>query len=376
MSSPPERDGPPSQGPGDIDDVLQTADAWRRAGRGVALATVVRTWGSSPRPAGSQLAVRDDGAFVGSVSGGCVEGAVVEEGRAAIASGAPRALSFGVSNERAWEVGLACGGKIRVHVAPLPAAGARDDDVLARVLRARADKRSAVWVSALASGQEWLLFPRESRGGEREDGAGSGPDIEPGAGIADEGGEAALLEDARAALAADSSRLVERDGEELFLRVYSPPLRLIVVGAVHIAQALCPMAALAGFSTTVVDPRSAFATAERFPGVELSHQWPDRALAELTLDHRCAVVTLTHDPKLDEPALAAALGSDAFYIGALGSTRTQAARLKRMRGQGVDDTALERIHGPVGLAIGARSAAEIAVSILAQIVDTLRRRAS
>lgn len=333
----------------DAEDVLHTAQAWLSDGKRVALATVVSTWGSSPRPAGSQLAVREDGAFVGSVSGGCVEGAVVEEALGVIAGGEPRLLSFGVSNETAWEVGLACGGKIRVLVE-------RATDVIEQLLADRAAKRTVVLATALATGAKRLVHPLESA-----------PDSDD---------DAALRAAAREAVLADQSAICELAGEEVFLRVYSPPLRLVVVGAVHIAQALCPMAAIAGFAVTVVDPRTAFATAERFPGVTLSTEWPDRALDALALDHRSAVVTLTHDPKLDEPALAAALRSDAFYIGALGSTRTQAARLHRMAALGFDDAALARIHGPVGLAIGARSTAEIAVSILAQLVARLRQERS
>jgi xanthine dehydrogenase accessory factor len=301
--------------------------------------------------------VREDGAFMGSVSGGCVEGAVVEEACAVIAGGAPRLLSFGVSDETAWDVGLACGGKIRVLVQRL--AGS---DIIDRLLADRAARRTVVVATALATGAQRLIHPFEP---EREREPAPDAHVDP-----------ALREAAHAAAVAGQSTCCELAGDEIFLRVYSPPLRLIVVGAVHIAQALCPMAAIAGFAVTVVDPRAAFATPERFPGVLLSTEWPDRALDALALDHRSAVVTLTHDPKLDEPALIAALRSDGFYIGALGSKRTQAARLVRLRALGCDDATLARIHGPVGLDIGARSAAEIAVSILAQIVERLRRARS
>lgn len=352
---------------GDTEDVLQTAAAWMNGGKRVALATVVATWGSSPRPAGSQLAVREDGAFVGSVSGGCVEGAVVEEALGVMAGGQPRLLAFGVANETAWEVGLACGGKIRIYVERLEANGQTSGETtagsaattLAGVLGDRAARRTVVVATTLATGEQRLIHPFEP---------GHDSDPDPDA--------PALRAAAHAAAIADQSTALELAGREIFLRVHNPPLRLVVVGAVHIAQALCPMAAIAGFAVTVVDPRTAFATSERFPGVTLSTDWPDRALEALALDHRSAVVTLTHDPKLDEPALAAALRSRAFYIGALGSTRTQSSRLGRMRALGFDDATLARIHGPVGLDIGARSAAEIAVSILAQIVERLRRQPS
>jgi xanthine dehydrogenase accessory factor len=352
--------------PSDAEDVLQTASTWLNGGKRVALATVVATWGSSPRPAGSQLAVREDGAFVGSVSGGCVEGAVVEEALGVMASGQPRQLSFGVADETAWAVGLACGGKIRVYVERLAARGQTPEgapgDTITRLLADRAARRSVVVATTLATGEQRLIYPFEPAEARDE----RDPDPEA----------PALRAAAHAAAVADQSSTCELAGREIFLRVHNPPLRLVVVGAVHIAQALCPMAAIAGFAVTVVDPRTAFATPERFPGVTLSTDWPDRALEALALDHRSAVVTLTHDPKLDEPALAAALRSRAFYVGALGSTRTQAARLGRMRGLGFDDAALARIHGPVGLDIGARSAAEIGISILAQIVERLRRQPS
>ncbi len=251
-------------------------------------------------------------------------------------------------------------------------------ETLAALLSARTDKRALVLATWLSSGRQLLVdvdagtialadaAPAES--GEvasAERGAAVAAAVAPQA-------PQALLDAARAAAQRDRSQRLVLADEDVFLRVYNPPLRLVVVGAVHIAQALCPMAALAGFAVTVVDPRAAFATAERFPGVALSHAWPDRAVAALELDQRTALVTLTHDPKLDEPALVEALRSPSFYIGALGSRRTQAARLTRLRERGFEDAQLERIHGPVGLDIGARSAAEIAISILAELVARLR----
>jgi xanthine dehydrogenase accessory factor len=179
----------------------------------------------------------------------------------------------------------------------------------------------------------------------------------------------------REALQGDESSTIEHGGSRLFLHVQNPPLRLIIVGAVHIAQALAPMAALAGYSVIIIDPRRAFATDARFPDVTLIGEWPDEVMATMTLDRRTAVVTLTHDPKLDDPALQTALRSDAFYIGALGSKRTHATRLGRLKSAGFGDADCARIHGPVGLDIGALSPAEIAVSILAQITQVLRGRA-
>lgn len=177
-----------------------------------------------------------------------------------------------------------------------------------------------------------------------------------------------------ALLAADRSELLRTERGEVFVLVLSPPLRLTIIGAVHIAQALVPMARLAGYAVTIVDPRRAFATEERFPDVELSHEWPDEALERLAPDANTAIVTLTHDPKLDDPALQVALRSEAFYIGSLGSRKTHAARLERLAEEGFSTADTARIHAPVGLDIGAQSPAEIAISIIAQMTDVLRRR--
>ncbi len=184
---------------------------------------------------------------------------------------------------------------------------------------------------------------------------------------------AAISEAARDAIIGDRAVTIETDRGTVFINVYNPPLRMIIVGAVHIAQALAPMAAVAGYVVHLVDPRTAFASAERFPDVAISSGWPDEAMAALKPDLRTAVVTLTHDPKLDDPALSAALKSDAFYIGALGSGKTQAKRLERMRTLGFQDHDTARIHGPVGLRIGAKSPAEIAISIMGEITQVLRQ---
>lgn len=224
--------------------------------------------------------------------------------------------------------------------------------ILERLLKDRAAKTPVVLVTDMISGAQALVYPREVSGDLPLD-----PDA---------------VARVREALQADESGTIEHGGRRLFLHVQNPPLRLIIVGAVHIAQALAPMAALAGYSVAIIDPRRAFATDARFPDVTLIGEWPDEVMATMTLDRRTAVVTLTHDPKLDDPALQTALKSDAFYIGALGSKRTHAARLGRLKSTGFSDADCARIHGPVGLDIGALSPAEIAVSILAQITQVLR----
>jgi len=227
-------------------------------------------------------------------------------------------------------------------------------DTLKALLGARADKAPAALVTDIESGAQTLVAP----------GAPAG-DVAVGE---------ALGRAVEHALAADRGTSLEIEGRSYFIQVFNPPRRLVIVGAVHIAQALAPMATLAGYAVTIVDPRGAFATEARFPGVALSSDWPDDALEAFDIDRRTAVVALTHDPKLDDPALGVALRRAPFYIGALGSRRTHAKRLERLREAGFDEATLARIHAPIGLAIGAVSPAEIAISILGEMTQTLHAR--
>ena len=217
-------------------------------------------------------------------------------------------------------------------------------------VRAQAEKRPIVLLRSLDSDEHWLLDPSEAQDSL-------------------ESLSEALRARCHEALTHDGASVFESDGSRYLIQTISPPYRLIVIGAVHIAQALIPMAQAAGFSVTLIDPRPAFATPQRFPDVEILNTWPQDVMDKLSLSSRTAVVTLSHDPKIDEPALAAALGSDAFYIGALGSKRNHAGRLERLNALGFDSTTLKRIAGPVGLNLGGRAPAEIAVSILAQIIQ-------
>ena len=318
-----------------FDAIPETALRWHREGSGAALATVVQTWGSAPRRVGAQLAIAGDRRIEGSVSGGCVEGAVIVEALEALEDGKSRMLEFGVSDEDAFAVGLACGGTIRVLVEPIGAA--LPADMQAELVAARAARQPLAYVVKPDSKTRQLVrdgYPdrmRMDRSGFEEDG-------------------------------------------QTFVGVHNPPLRLIVVGAVHIAQALVPMARIAGYDPVLIDPRDAFGSAARFPGETILHDWPDEAVAALGLDARTAMVLLTHDPKLDDPALEAALRADCFYIGALGSTRTHAKRVDRMQTAGFSADQIGRINGPVGLDIGAAGPAEIAVAILAQMTAVLRGR--
>ncbi|WP_156790653.1 XdhC family protein [Rhodobacter ferrooxidans] len=323
----------------DPESIPETALDWHRAGRGAVLATVVETWGSAPRPAGSQLVIAGDGAFMGSVSGGCVEGAVVLEAAAALTEGRPRLLSYGVSDGDAFAVGLACGGRIRVLLQPVGAA--LPEAVLAALVAARTARRGVALLSNLTNGAVRLCDEADDP----------------------------LAAEIRQALRSGHATL----HGEWFIAPHLPPLRLILIGASHIAQALLPMAQACGHDVTLIDPRDAFASPERFPGARILHDWPDTALAGLGLDARTAVVTLSHDAKLDDPAILAALASEAYYIGCLGSTRTHAKRLERLQITGVSKESLTRIHAPVGLKIAAATPAEIAVSILAEIIKTHRQ---
>lgn len=319
-----------------FDKSPETALAWHRKGIGAALATVVQTWGSAPRRVGSQLVIGGDGRIEGSVSGGCVEGAVIVEAIEAIEEGEARLLEFGVSDEDAFAVGLACGGTIRVLVEPV--GKVLSEQMLAELVDIRAGRDAVAYEVNITTGKRRLV-----RDGYSE------------------------------RMRMDRSGF-EEDGET-FVAVHNPPLRLIVVGAVHIAQALVPMARIAGYDPVIVDPREAFASDQRFPGEQILHDWPDEAVAKLGLDPRTALVLLTHDPKLDDPALQAALGADVFYIGALGSTRTHAKRVERMQTAGFTAEQIDRIHGPIGLDIGAAGPSEIAVAILAQMTAVLRGKA-
>lgn len=313
---------------------LVTAAGWQREGHDVAVATVIETWGSAPRRTGSHLVIRSDGLFEGSVSGGCVEGDVITEAQALLESAAvSQRLDYGVADETAWQVGLACGGRISVLVQRL----GDDGFPLAMIDRL---------ATAAQAGDEVVLATDLASGTTRE------ADSDSGAGD--------------------------------FVRRWPPPRRLAIIGAVHIAQALVPLAQALGIAVTVIDPRGLFAAPARFggldendarfAGLQLDRRWPDEALAEWRPNAASAVVALTHDPKLDDVALAAALRSPAFYIAALGSRKNHGRRRERLAALGLAQADLDRVHGPAGLDIGAADPAEIALSIAAQLTATWRAR--
>jgi xanthine dehydrogenase accessory factor len=327
------------------EDILRKAQEWV-AGRGAALATVVETWGSAPRPVGSHLVIDGDGNFLGSVSGGCVEGDVVTEALDVIGAGGRRMLEFGIADETAWRAGLSCGGRIRVYVESLDANQA---ELLAAFNAERAARNPCVLITHVTSGEQRLVRAADIAADPMTD----------------------VLEER---LRLGKSDMAVWGGEEFFLTIQAPATRLVAIGAVHIAQALAPIAKLVDFDMIIVDPRTAFATPERFPDVELLAEWPDVTLPALRLDRYTSMVLLTHDPRIDDQGLRHALRADCFYIGALGSSKTHAKRLERMRAEGFGERELARIHAPIGLDIGAVSPAEIAVAILGEIVATLRHK--
>ncbi|HBS50406.1 MAG TPA: XdhC/CoxI family protein [Rhodobacteraceae bacterium] len=316
----------------DFDNIPETALAWHRRGRGVALATVTSTWGSALRPVGAQMVIADDREIAGSVSGGCVEAAVIAEALAAIKDGQPRLMEFGVTNDEAFAAGLACGGEIKVMIEPVGAV--MGVDLLADLVEARAKRRAVAYVVNPEIQRRKLVDNTHYPDRFRRDKSGY-------------------------------------EGDDLVI-IHNPPLKMIVIGAVHIAQPLLVMARLAEFDTLLIDPRPAFCSDARFPDQAIVDDWPDAALAKIELDARTAIVTLSHAPKIDDPAIKAALESDVFYLGCLGSSRTHEKRLDRLHADGFSPEQTARIHGPVGLDINSKTPAEIAISIMAEITQTLR----
>jgi xanthine dehydrogenase accessory factor len=303
-----------SLGAADPSPILAAAAAWR--GSAMALATVVRTWSSAPCPVGTHMLICGDGRFAGSLSGGCVEGDVLTLAGQVIAGEGAQTRRYGVADGAAWEVGLPCGGDIDILIQPVSAAGFAPE-LFCQIEEAR------------AAGETLLI----------------GFDLDTGM----------------------SCVVTARDAAP-FVNVYAPAKRLLLIGAVEIARALSRIAAELGIAVTLIDPRAHFLTEARFPGVARDDRWPDEAVAAHCPDDRTAIITLSHDPKIDDPALIAALASPARYVAALGSRKSHAARLARLAAAGVDPAQLTRIEGPAGVRINAINASEIALSIAGGMV--------
>jgi xanthine dehydrogenase accessory factor len=300
-------------------EVLDELNEWIGGREDIAVATVIETWGSSPRPLGSKMLVTRSGKMAGSVSNGCIEGAVFEEAQKVLNSGTPKIAAFGVADDVAFEVGLACGGHIEVFVQPLGRAHRQLVGMLNR-------NEPATLRTDLANGETELV-------------EGTPP----------------------------GSEVARRDGD-MFVEPFRRPAHLVIIGAIHIAIPLHRLAKLMGYRVTVIDARAKFATKERFPEAdELIVGWPDEAMGKLAIDNATYIVILTHDPKFDLPALRSVLTNDAGYIGAIGSRKTNQNRFDALRKEGFTEEQLARVHGPIGLDLGGRGAEETALGILAEI---------
>ena len=311
----------------DVDDILTPTSIWLQQRRRIALATVISTWGSSPRPVGGQMAIDEKGEIIGSVSGGCIEGAVISEGINSINDGKLRIKAYGISNDMAWEVGLACGGELKVLIQPL--------DLEDKIVYSVVDKIKRREIVKLRI------------------------DCSTGSKKIDD-----TLENQISHF--DSSK-------NEFIHIIDPKPRLFIVGAVHIAQALVSLANIADYEIILIDPRDHFATKDRFPNCKIINKWPDEALSKFHLDTSSHLVTLTHDPKIDDLALIFCMKKKFGYIGSLGSKKTHNKRCERLLKKGFNKVALSKIHAPVGLDIKAKTPAEIATSILAEIINYRRQ---
>jgi len=323
-------------------DVLEAARSWLDQDGRIALATVIGTWGSAPVGIGGQLVIGADGRFEGSVSGGCVEGEVIAEAEEILANGKPKTLEFGVADETAWQVGLPCGGQIKVFVERLEKAEGLP--LVTRALDARINRRGLIVRTRLADGRH-ELFGRDDK-------------------VAD----ASI----QARFDSGESELTRTAEGEVFVHAMVPPARVLIIGATHIGQMLAQLVKIAGYEVTVIDPRTAFAAETRFPDIRLDTEWPQDAIPKIGLDPYTAVVALAHVGHIDDEALKLAMRSQCFYVGALGSRRNHAKRTQRLREAGFSDEEIKRIHSPIGINVGAQSPPEIAISIMAEVILALR----
>jgi xanthine dehydrogenase accessory factor len=359
-----------------VKELLATYDAWRAGGVEVGRAVVLRTFGSSPRREGAVLLVAADGRMVGSVSGGCVESAAAAEVLDARSTGRSRVIRYGITDEQAWDAGLACGGTIDVLIEP-----AVPDAVLQAA-------RASLAGDAQGGGVAILPLPADAEtrdDPDRPDRASALPgrarflaagDLDVHRGADDSGArelDPVLIDAARSALEAGRSQVVDLADGSVFIEAFPPRARLVVVGATEVARHLVGFARGLGYETVVVDPRSAFAAADRFPDVDaLIDDWPEPAFAALDVGPLDAVAVLSHDPKLDEPAIAEAFRRGASYVGAIGSTRSQAERRARLLAAGSRPEDLDRLKAPIGLDLGGREPSETALAIMAEIVAARR----
>lgn len=332
-----------------MQDILQTVNAWQCANEKIGIATVTTTWGSAPRREGAKMAFKADYAMIGSVSNGCIEGAVIEAGLRSFKRGSGQLLEYGLTNDEVLSVGLSCGGQIRVFVEPL-------DADWWTAIEAIVQANEAAYTVTCIEGElvgEKVLFDSNMTPIYRT------ANIQP----------ETTRQWAQLAEGLKKSQEIQHANAVLFVDVHLPPPHLIIIGGAHVAMPLHTIAKTLGFRMTLIDPRTAFASAERFPQVDtIMHEYPHDALAKLKLDQHTYMAVLAHDPKIDDPALLTALAHEIAYIGVLSSKRSHEDRCKRLREKGISDEQLAQLHTPIGLAIGSRTPEEIALSIMAEIV--------
>ena len=310
---------------------------WLNNKKEVAIANVIETWGSSPRPVGSIMAINSDHDIIGSVSGGCVENFVFGKALEVIKNNNVETLEFGVTNSKAWEVGLTCGGKIKVFLEKI---SHKDIGFIKKINEIYTENKTMVIATRLNDGQRDIFDNTEANKSKAKfeidfDTIKSG---------------IRLLKD-----------------QEWFLKVFQNNAKIIIIGAVHIAEPLINFANHLNYEVFLIDPRSTF-NEKKFNNIKIFKEWPDEALKKITIDQNTAIVTLTHDPKLDDPALEFSLKTNAFYIGCLGSKKTHDSRILRLKKKGINEEQLNKLNGPVGLSIAAKTPSEIAISIISQVI--------
>lgn len=349
-------------------DIAKELRRWLAEGNAIALATVIKTWGSSPRKAGAHMGITQEGEIAGSVSGGCVESAVVEVGLEVLSTGIPQLLHFGVADETAWEVGLACGGEIDVFVEPL------SPDKIKFILSHLSDNHTVSWATVV-KGENSILGKSIIRSNKK---------VFSEFNVETKNIELEALPHFEKQFSGGNQTQtisLELSGSEiqidLFFNTILVPSTLVIIGGNHISIALSKLAKILNYNIILIDPRRVFGNKDRFPEIDqLFTLWPEEAFENIDLSASTALVSLTHDPKIDDFALATAVNSEAFYVGALGSRKTHAKRLIRLNDSGVDEEQTKKINGPIGLDIGAISPEEIALSIMAEITAAYHKKLS
>lgn len=335
-------------------DILTDIQHWQKEGDVIALATVIQTWGSAPRKIGSHMAFTLSGKITGSVSGGCVENAVIEAGMEVLQTDHPQLLHFGVADETAWGVGLMCGGSIDVFVQPLEA------QIFQEIKQVINNEESAIHVTVIDGagellGKQVLIQDNQIQYGSL------GNEID------------SRVLSLSPEVSAPQQLIIE--DVQVFTNIIRPAPTLVIVGGAHIAIPLVSLAKTIGYQTILIDPRKAWGNETRFPHVDkLIQSWVDDAFEQINVNSSTAIAVLTHDPKIDDPAIKLALNSSAFYVGALGSKKTNAKRRERLLNDGMSESQLSRLHAPIGLDIGAQNPEEIALAIMSQIVQTFRKQ--